>query len=128
MTYFQLTLLHLATVLPAFVIGTTLLIKKKGDKNHRILGRIYIALMALTAVITLFMPAALGPTLANHFGFIHLFSILVLVLLPRAYIAARKHNIELHKRVMIGIYIGGIITAGSFAFMPGRLLHQWLFG
>jgi uncharacterized membrane protein len=28
---------------------------------------------------------------------------------------------------MIGLYIGGILIAGSFAFMPGRLMNQWLF-
>jgi len=28
---------------------------------------------------------------------------------------------------MIGVYVGGILIAGTFALMPGRLLHEWLF-
>ena len=29
---------------------------------------------------------------------------------------------------MISTYVGGILIAGSFALMPGRLLNDWLFG
>jgi uncharacterized membrane protein len=46
---------------------------------------------------------------------------------PAAYIHARRGNIAKHRSAMIGLYVGGILIAGSFAFMPGRLLHSWLF-
>jgi uncharacterized membrane protein len=29
---------------------------------------------------------------------------------------------------MLGLYFGGILIAGAFAFTPGRMLHAWLFG
>jgi uncharacterized membrane protein len=29
---------------------------------------------------------------------------------------------------MLGLYLGGILIAGAFAFSPGRMLHAWLFG
>jgi uncharacterized membrane protein len=52
----------------------------------------------------------------------------VLVSVPIAYVSARNGNIGAHRASMIGLYVGGILIAGSFALMPGRLLHQWLFG
>ena len=74
------------------------------------------------------MPAEVGPRMAEHFGFIHALSALVLVSIPLAIVAARRGNIARHKAAMLGVYIGGIGIAGTFALMPGRLLHGWLFG
>ncbi len=126
MTYLQLAYLHLATVVPAFFIGTFLLVNRKGTPNHRLLGKFYMILMLITAVITLFMPAMVGPSLLGHFGFIHLFSVLVLYEVPVAYISARNANLKRHRGNMIGVYVGGLLVAGAFAFTPGRLLHTWL--
>jgi len=127
MTYLQLAYIHLATIVPAFVIGTFLLSRRKGTPAHRALGKVYMLLMLFTAFVTLFMSAEIGPQLFGHFGLIHLFSVLVLLTVPSAYFAARRGDIMRHKRNMIGLYVGGILIAGSFTFAPGRLLHSWLF-
>lgn len=127
MTYLQLAYLHLGTVVPAFFIGSFLLLSQKGSEKHKMLGKVYMVLMLVTAVITLFMPARVGPTFLGHFGFIHLFSLLVLYSVPAAYIAIKNKNIKAHRQNMIGLYVGGILIAGAFAFSPGRLLHTWLF-
>lgn len=126
MNYLQLAYLHLATILPAFGIGTYLLIASKGTTQHRFLGNVYMLLMLVTAVITLLMPAHVGPQFLGHFGFIHLFSALTFYSVPTAYMAARRGDIRVHRANMLGLYIGGMLIAGGFAFMPGRLLHDWL--
>ena len=126
MTYLQLAYLHLATVVPAFFLGSFLLLNRKGTPIHKLLGKLYMVLMILTASITLFMPAEVGPTLLAHFGFIHFFSFMVLYSVPAAYLAARNGRIKTHRGNMIGVYVGGILIAGAFAFSPGRLLHSWL--
>ena len=82
--YENLAYAHLATVVPPFLIGTVLLFRKKGTLIHRLLGKIFSVLMIVTALITLFMEARVGPILFDHFGFIHLFSVLVLYLVPSA--------------------------------------------
>lgn len=128
MTYTQLVYLHLATVLPAFAIGAFQLLRRKGTPFHKLLGKIYMILMLATGLITLAMPAEVGPRFLGHFGFIHLFSFLTLYSVPSAYFAIRRGNIKLHRANMIGLYVGGILIAGSFAFAPGRMLHEWLFG
>ncbi len=128
MTYLQLAYWHLGTVVPAFLLGSFLMLNRKGTSYHRILGKAYMVLMLATAIITLFMTAEVGPQLFNHFGFIHIFSGLVFYNVPQAYRAARKGEIEKHRGYMRGLYFGAILIAGAFALMPGRLLHGWIFG
>lgn len=125
--YLMLAYMHLATIVPAFLIGTFMLMRPKGTPVHMLLGKAYMLLMLLTAVVTLFMPATVGPQFLSHFGFIHIFSVLVLLNVPKAYFAARKRDIKAHKGAMIGLYVGGLLIAGSLALVPGRMLHQWIF-
>jgi uncharacterized membrane protein len=127
MKYIDLMYIHLATVVPCFIIGTILLIIKKGTQFHKNFGKIYMILMMLTGIITLFMPAMVGPRFLNHFGYIHLFSFLTLYTIPTAYWAIRKGNIKTHKQKMITLYFGAILIAGGFTFFPGRYLHELFF-
>ena len=84
--------------------------------------------MLVTALITLFIPAEVGPRFLNHFGYIHALSVLVLWTVPSAYFAARAGRIRSHRANMISLYVGGLLIAGGFAFAPGRLLHGWVLG
>ena len=128
MTYIELAYLHLATVFPAFLIGNFLILNRKGTPLHKLLGKAYMLLMLFTGVVTSFMPAEVGPTFMNHFGFIHLLSILALYSVPAAFFAARRGDIKQHKSHMIGLYVGGILIAGGLTFLPGRMLNDWVFG
>jgi uncharacterized membrane protein len=103
------------------------MLSRKGSPNHRAWGKVYMALMVFTAGVSLFMPAVVGPRILGHFGFIHLFSGSVFVSVPLALLAARAHKRTAHMRSMIGLYVGGLLIAGGFAFMPGRMLHGMLF-
>ena len=127
MDYSSLMYWHLVTVIPCFVIGTVVLLMKKGTFLHVSFGRIYMVLMMITACITLFMPALVGPRILNHFGFIHSFSFLTIYTVPTAYLAIKKGNIKSHKRKMILLYFGAIIIAGGFTLAPGRYLNVLLF-
>ncbi|MFT7035703.1 MAG: putative membrane protein [Cyclobacteriaceae bacterium] len=128
MKYIDLMYLHLATVVPCFVIGTLLLIIKKGTSIHVFFGKIYMILMLITACVTMFMPAEVGPRILNHFGWIHSFSFLTIYTVPTAYWAIKRGNVKTHKRKMILLYFGAIIIAGGFTFAPGRYLHSLFFG
>lgn len=128
MTYLNLAYIHLATVIPAFLLGAYIIFTTKGTATHKLLGKIYGALMLFTAVITLFMSAQVGPQFLGHFGYIHLFSALILWSIPTAVMAIRRGNVKAHKRKMLLAYFGSMFIAGGFAFTEGRLLNQWLFG
>lgn len=128
MKYLDLMYIHLATVVPCFIIGTMLLLIKKGTRIHKGFGRLYMVLMLFTALVTLFMPAHVGPRILNHFGWIHSFSFLTIYTVPTAYLAIKRGNVKSHKRKMILLYFGAIIIAGGFTFVPGRYLHSVFFG
>jgi len=128
MEYKTLMFLHLYTVLPCVVIGGILLLMKKGTLLHKKLGRVYMILMLFTATVTLFMPAYVGGRIFNHFGWIHLFSILTFWTVPTAYLAIKKGKVKSHQRKMILLYFGAILIAGAFTLTPGRYLHGLLFG
>ncbi len=128
MKYYDLMYLHLYSVVPCFFIGTILLLIKKGTSFHKMAGRVYMILMLFTGLITLFMPALIGPRLFNHFGWIHLFSLLTIHAVPTAYLAIKKGNVKSHKRKMILLYFGALVIAGGFTFVPGRYMYNLFFG
>ena len=128
MMYDILMFSHLATVVPCIILGAALIFMAKGTSWHYRLGRWYMILMLVTAVITLFMPADVGPQLFNHFGWIHLFSFLTIWTIPTAYSAIKKGNVKAHKRKMVLLYLGAIGIAGGFTLAPGRYLHEFFFG
>ena len=112
-------IIHLATILPALLLGAYVLIRRKGDRRHKLLGKIWIALMVTTAISVLW--------LGESWSFIHLFSLLVFISIPRAIWAIRSGNVIGHQRAMQGMYIGSVV-AGFFAMLPGRLLGTLVFG
>ena len=126
--YDTLSFVHLGAIAPAFLMATFMMVTKKGTEVHKRIGRIYMVLMLFTAMVTLLMSAQVGPRLFNHFGFIHLLSVLVLYCVPSAYWAIKNGNVKRHRWSMIGLYIGGLIVAGGFTLMPGRMLGNVLFG
>jgi uncharacterized membrane protein len=125
--YDILTFFHLSMIIPAFIAGSYLLIRRKGTSTHRLLGKAYMVVMLLSASLTLFMPAKVGPVILNHFGYIHLLSFFTIYCVPAAYFAAMNGNTKRHRNFMIGLYTGGLIIAGGFALSPGRMLGDLLF-
>ena len=121
--------LHVATVVPAFLIGTyQIFVSRKGSRFHRALGYIYLALMTATSIAALFVQRLMpnGPFLG--FSPIHLFVPLTLFGVVGALRGAWTHNIPMHRSAMLGVYIGGILIAGSLTLLPGRIMHAVLFG
>ena len=55
-------------------------------------------------------------------------SIYVLIMIPLAIYFARRHNVRGHARTVIGMFLGGLVIAGGFTFMPGRIMHAVAFG
>lgn len=52
----------------------------------------------------------------------------MIVALPAALYAARARKVRIHRRMMTGMYVGGMFLAGGFAFLPGRLMYAVFFG
>ena len=119
-------IIHLSTVLPCLVIGGFLLARKKGDMMHKLMGRIYAVLMLITATASFWIGRPGTGIAGSGYSFIHAFSVLTLVSIPWAVYAARTGNITSHEATMRGLYIG-LIVAGLFTLIPGRLLGNLAF-
>ncbi|HUO93530.1 MAG TPA: DUF2306 domain-containing protein [Rhizomicrobium sp.] len=120
---------HVATVVPAFAIGTwQIFFSRKGAPYHRALGYLYLGLMTVTAVAALFIHALMPHSPVFGMSPVHLFSVLTLVGIAAALRGAWAHNVAMHRGAMLGVYIGGLLIAGSLAFLPGRIMHAAVFG
>ena len=117
--------IHAFAAMAAFALGITQLAAPKGTLPHRTLGYIWCALMLVVAASSFRI---------NHidqwrgFSLIHLLSILVLIQVPTAIIAARHGRTAMHSRFMKGVFFGGLVIAGAFTFLPGRIMHAVLLG
>lgn len=117
--------IHLATVVPAFFLGTWLLfLSRKGSLLHRRVGVVYLCLMVVTSIAAVFVQS-LRP---GHFSLIHLFIPLTLFGIYGAIASIRRGDIKGHQRAMYSVYFGGLIIAGGLTFYPGRLMYRLFFG
>jgi uncharacterized membrane protein len=117
--------IHLATVVPAFLLGTWLIFfSSKGARMHRAIGVAYLVLMTVTATAAIFI-RQLRP---GSFSLLHLFVVLTYWSVFSAIWNLRRKNIRGHQRAMIGLYVGGLLIAGALTFLPGRIMHRLFFG
>lgn len=114
---------HLATILPALALTPVMLLRRRGDALHRLLGKVWITAMALTAVVSF------GVRLSRHGGLsiIHIISAYVIVVAPMIWWTARNHQVAKHRRQVRGMVTGALLIAGFFTLPFGRLLGSWLF-
>lgn len=111
---------HLTAAIVALVVGAVQLARAKGTASHRLAGWTFVALMLTVAISSLWIPSFL------HFTWIHLFTLITLVSLPLALWRIRHGNVRGHAAAMKGLYIGGLVIAGIFTLIPGRLLGNLL--
>jgi uncharacterized membrane protein len=116
---------HLLSALAALAVGALVLARRKGNGSHRALGWIWVALMGGATLTSAFIRDHGMPNLGGVTP-VHLLTLTVGVLLPRAVLAARRGDIAAHRRSMRGIYIGGCIVAGLFTLLPARFLGRLL--
>lgn len=114
---------HVAGALVTFAIGCVLLAGVKGKAMHRTLGYVWVAAMAVTALSSFFLHS-INP---GGFSIIHALSAWTMIVLPMGLAAARRKKIAEHRKAMTGMFVGGMMVAGLFSFLPGRLMWQLFF-
>jgi uncharacterized membrane protein len=117
-------LVHLTAALTALGIGAGLMWGPKGAPLHRGFGWVWVIAMMTTALSSFFIHQI------NPHGFspIHALSAYVSIGVPMGVAFARRHNVRAHRRMMTGTFLFGLIVAGAFTFVPGRLMWQVFFG
>lgn len=113
--------LHVAAVLPAIILSPVLLLGRKGTPRHRLLGRIWLAAMVLTASTALLIHEIrlLGP-----FSPIHLLSVLTLSTCWVIIRSARAGRVAAHRSAVLSLVWLALVGAGAFTLVPGRIMHQ----
>ncbi len=113
--------IHLIAALAALVLGVAMLARRKGTASHRLLGRIWVALMLVTAISSLWIPRFLA------FSWIHLLTAASLASVAGAVLAIRNGRPNRHRYAMIGAY-AGLCGAAIGALLPGRIVGDFIWG
>lgn len=115
---------HVVCALLALVLGPLALMRRSRDRWHRLLGRVWVAVIAGTALTSFFINEA---RLVGPFSVIHVLSVITLAGLWQGVAAARAGRIAEHRVVMLRLYSFAILVAGTFTLMPGRRMSLTLF-
>ena len=117
--------IHAFAAMAAFALGLVQFAAPKGTLPHRAFGWIWAALMVIVSVSSFWINHA---RIVGPFGPIHLLAILALTMLPFGVMRARQHRVSSHRYWMTGIFLGTMVVAGGFTFLPGRIMHSVVMG
>ena len=127
----QIIYAHATLALLAVSLGFYILLTKKGTKQHRMLGQIWVTFLIIVSLTAIFIQA-INP---GQYSLIHLlipwtigsliYSIWNIKKFKNTKIERYKFA---HMYSMIGVYVGALLIAGAFTLMPGRFFHEILFG
>ncbi len=115
--------LHLSTILVATALTPVMLLRRRGDRLHRLLGYVWVAAMFVTAAVSFDI------RLINQGGFspIHILSAFTMIQAPMIVLRARQHRWRRHRNSVRLMVAGALLAAGFFTFPFGRLMGNWLF-
>lgn len=119
MEYTPLIIAHIAAAGGALVFGAVTLAMRKGTPTHKLFGRVWVTLMAVTALVSF------GIRSNGSFSWIHLLSVWTLLALAGSIYAVVRGNVKAHRHGMISAYVG-LSVAGVFTLLPGRRLGSLL--
>lgn len=116
--------LHVAAAVLALIIGVVIFTFRKGTGFHRFLGWSWVGSMIIVAATSVAMIA----DFKNGINALHAFTAITVVALWSGLAGIRRGNVQQHAGSMIGLYVGGLLIAGAFAFIPGRTMWNVVFG
>jgi uncharacterized membrane protein len=117
--------IHAFAAFGAFALGAVQLAAPKGTIPHRTFGWIWAGLMLAVVLSSFFIHTI---RMWGPFSPIHLLSIFTLAMLPLGVWRARRHDLRNHQRAMVSLFIGALVIADVFTFLPGRIMHAVMFG
>jgi uncharacterized membrane protein len=116
--------IHVAAALAAIVVGALIFLLRKGSGFHRVLGWTWVSAMIVVAATSIAMIADFG----GGINPLHAFTALTVISLWAGLTGIRRGDVRRHAGSMVGLYVGGLVIAGAFAFIPGRTMWQVFFG
>ena len=117
--------LHAIAAMMAIILGGIQLLMKKGGVVHKGLGWIWVSLMLIVSFSSFFIHEL---KLWGAYSPIHLLSLWTIFSVGLAIYFVRAGNIKRHKQVMVSLYVFALILTGFFTLLPGRVMHQLVYG
>jgi uncharacterized membrane protein len=121
MQFTPVIIAHIAAACGALFFGALTLSLRKGTRTHKLFGRIWVALMLITALVSFAIRSN------GSFSWIHILSVVTLVGLAASIYAAIRGNIRAHRRGMTATY-SSLVIAGVFTLLPYRRLGSIVWG
>jgi uncharacterized membrane protein len=115
-------LIHMFAAFAALALGALVFLRRKGTQSHSWMGRSWVGLMLVVTLSTIWIKGY------GHYSWIHILSVVTTLLLAVGVYSAIKGRIQAHRKTMTRVYIGGLIIAGAFTFLPQRVLGKMLWG
>jgi len=115
---------HTICAFIALGLGIAMWLRKKGTPSHKIIGKIFVLFMAVTAISALFITGLNG----KYWSWIHLFVPLTFFAIWELFHYIRQGNVKKHEKAVKGLFFGALLIPGVLSFMPGRLMWHVLFG
>lgn len=117
--------LHVGAALAALLLGLMQFARPKGGAAHQAIGFAWLGSMALVAGSSFWITGVGGH---GKWSWIHALSAGTLLMLPFAWLAARRGRIWTHRWSMIGLFLGALLVTGAFTLLPGRIMGAVVFG
>ncbi|WP_370234313.1 MULTISPECIES: DUF2306 domain-containing protein [Henriciella] len=114
---------HVVAALLTLSIGIFLMFAPKGFRLHRTFGWMWVASMAVTAGSSFFITAIFQ----THYSPIHALSAWTMLGLPFGIAAVKRRDIRKHRTTMTNMFVGGMLVAGLFSMLPGRMMWHVFF-
>lgn len=115
---------HAFGAIAAFAVGIVQFALPKGVRLHRVLGWVWVVIMAAVALASFDIHEL---RVWGSWSPIHLLSIVTLASLVLGVSYARRGRVGGHRVVMTLLFVGALVVAGGFTFMPGRIMHAVVF-
>lgn len=117
-------IVHTLFAFAALIVGVVMFARKKGTPSHKMIGKVFVVFMAMTALSALFITGLNG----KYWSFIHLFVPLSFYAIWELFHYVRKGDIKKHEKAVKGLFFGALLIPGIISFMPGRLMWHVVFG
>lgn len=116
---------HALAALGAFLLGAVQFSTRAGATAHRRLGYFWVSLMFFVTISSFFISAnpVIGP-----YSWIHGLSVFTTVALIAGVVAAWRGQRQMHRAIMTNVFWFALVLTGIFTLLPGRLMHQVVFG
>lgn len=113
---------HAAFAVIAVVLGAFNALRSvRGDRVHRTVGRVWVSMLGIVAVSSFFI----GDYTSGLGLFLHGLAAWTITSITVGVVAARRGAIDLHRRFMVGTYLG-LLGAGIGAVaVPTRRVPSW---